>query len=381
MKKNLFKGVAILPIALALAITTGCATNTEAQSTAVSATTGATTVVSTPAPEKKQAKKKLPTVAILATGGTIAGTGAEGKSTNYKPGQLNVEALAEAAKLSDVANVHGEQICNINSDDITSEIWLQIANRINKLAKDSSVSGFVITHGTDTLDETAYFLNLVLKTDKPVVVTGSMRPSTAISADGPLNLHQSVALASNPSAKGKGVMAVISDRIYGARDIRKINTFNVNAFNSGDYGCMGYVIDDNVLFYSQPVKKHTVNTEFNVSNLKTLPKVAVLYFNVDTDGSIIDYYAQKGYKGIVIAGAGSGEYSVSWKEAIARHPEMIVVRSTRVGSGYVSASDDYDIANVLRCDDLQPQKAAVLLRLALTKTSKKAEIQKIFDKY
>ena len=175
MKKNLFKGVAILPIALALAITTGCATNEQAQPQVQTATAAESAVVSTPASEKK-VKKNLPTVANLATGGTIAGTGAEGKSTNYKPGQLNVEALAQAAKLQDVAKVHGEQICNINSDDITSEIWLQIANRINKLAKDPSISGFVITHGTDTLDETAYFLNLAFKTDKPVVVTGSLRP-------------------------------------------------------------------------------------------------------------------------------------------------------------------------------------------------------------
>lgn len=332
-------------------------------------------------PQSEKITSDKPTIVILATGGTIAGTGAPGKSTNYNPGQLSVDTLAKVAELNDLANIKGEQICNINSDDITSEIWLKIAKRINLLSQDPSIYGFVVTHGTDTLDETAFFLNLTVKTDKPVVITGSMRPSTAISADGPLNLHQAVALSASKKAKGKGVLAVISDRIYGARNLRKISTFNVNAFSEGDYGCLGYIIDDNILFMHHTDKLHTLNSEFDISNLNTLPKVAVVYFNVDSDSSIIDYYANKGYKGLVIAGAGSGEYSKAWDDAIKRHKHMVFVRSTRVSGGYVSDNDHFDGPNVIGGHDLQPQKAAVLLRLALAKTHNINKIKKIFRLY
>ncbi|MBQ9273681.1 MAG: asparaginase [Succinivibrio sp.] len=287
-----------------------------------------------------------------------------------------------AAGLYEVANIKGEQICNINSDDITAEIWLKLARRINELAGDPKISGIVITHGTDTMDETAYFLNLVVKTKKPVVITGSMRPSTANSADGPMNLHQAVALAASREARGKGVMVMFSDRIYGARDVRKVNTFGVNAFSSGEYGCMGYVIDDNVTFYDLPSRQHTTDTEFSASFLKTLPKVAVAYFNVDSPGSILDYYASQGYRGVVIAGAGNGEYSVDWKDAVKRHQDdLVVVRSSRVGTGLVTPSDEYDLSNVVRADDLQPQKAAVLLRLALSKTSDRGKIARMYSVY
>lgn len=168
----------------------------------------------------------LPTVAVLATGGTIAGAGEEGKATNYSAGQLDVGTLVDSAKgITKVANVRGAQVCNVGSDDITAEHWLTIANTINGMAKDEEIDGFVITHGTDTLDETAYFLNLTVKTDKPVVLTGAMRPATATSADGPMNLYQSIALAASKDAAGQGSMVVFSDGIYGGRDVQKISTF------------------------------------------------------------------------------------------------------------------------------------------------------------
>ncbi len=220
----------------------------------------------------------LPTVVVLATGGTIAGTGEAGKTTGYAAGQLDVGTLVNsAAGILEIANVRGAQVCNVGSDDITDAYWIQIANTINELASDDAIAGFVVTHGTDTLEETAYFLNLAAKTQKPVVLTGAMRPSTATSADGPMNLYQSIALAANPEAAGRGAMVVFSDGIYGGRDVQKINTFKTDAFNGRDMGCLGYMQDANACFFNATTKAHTVDTEFDVAGLEGLPPVAVAY--------------------------------------------------------------------------------------------------------
>ena len=203
-------------------------------------------------------KEDLPTVVVLATGGTIAGSGEEGKTTNYSAGQLDVSSLVASAKgVTEIANVRGVQVCNVGSDDITDQYWLQIVNTINELAQDDEINGFVITHGTDTLDETSYFLNLTVKTDKPVVITGAMRPATATSADGPMNLYQSIALAASPEAIGRGAMVVFSDGIFGGRDCQKVSTHETDAFDSKDFGCFGYMVDNTPYFYNNTTKRHT----------------------------------------------------------------------------------------------------------------------------
>ena len=248
----------------------------------------------------------LPTVVVLATGGTIAGTGEAGKTTGYSAGQLDVGTLvASAAGITDIANVRGVQVCNVGSDDITDAYWIQMAQTINELAADDAISGFAVTHGTDTLEETAYFLNLAVKTDKPVVITGAMRPSTATSADGPMNLYQTIALAANPDAAGRGAMVVFSDGIYGGRDVQKVNTFKTDAFSMRDMGCLGYMQDNNAYFYNATTKKHTVDTEFSVDGLDALPAVGVAYFTIDAVPGVLVYYGEHA-QGIVIAGAGAG---------------------------------------------------------------------------
>ena len=327
--------------------------------------------------------KSLPTVAVLATGGTIAGSGAAGKTTNYTAGQLDVGSLvASAAGITEIANVRGVQVCNVGSDDITDKYWLTIVKTINEMAEDDSIDGFVITHGTDTLDETSYFLNLTVKTDKPVVITGAMRPSTATSADGPMNLYQSIALASNEKAKNRGSMVVFSDGIFGGRDCQKVSTHETDAFDSKDFGCLGYMVDSIPYFYNETTKLHTIETEFDVSKLEELPKVAVAYFTIDADASILDFYANNGAKGIVIAGAGAGCYSEAWNNKILELEStgIPVIRCSRIGSGMIT-QDDYFVGNTAEGNDLAPQKATVLLRLALTVTNDINEIQSIFDKY
>ncbi|WP_151734603.1 asparaginase ['Paenibacillus yunnanensis' Narsing Rao et al. 2020] len=326
----------------------------------------------------------LKNVVILATGGTIAGSGEAHKTLNYEPGALPIQDLLDSVPhLERVANCAGVQVSNLCSADITSEHWLTLATLINTLAQREDIHGFVITHGTDTLDETSYFLNLVVKTTKPVIITGSMRPATAISPDGPLNLYQSVALAANPEAHGQGVMVVFAEGIYSGRDVQKVNTFKANAFDERDFGCLGYMRDSQAFFYTRSLKKHTTDAQFDVSALNELPEVSVAYFHVDANPGILDYLATVS-RGIVIAGAGGGIYSKPWIDRVGelKNNNIPVVRCSRISSG-ITLKDAYiDLsANSIPCNSLVPQKARILLSLALTQTTRYDEIAAMFNEY
>lgn len=326
--------------------------------------------------------QKLPKIAILATGGTIAGSTDAGQTatTGYSAGVLTIDTLIKAVpELTDIAQITGEQVCNIDSSNMTDEIWLKLAKRITELSK--SVDGIVITHGTDTMEETAYFLNLVLKTDKPVVLVGAMRPATALSADGPKNLYNAVALAGNKAARNRGVMIAMDDTILGARDAVKTNTLQTSTFKALNSGPLGIIIDGTPYFYSATVKPHTTKTEFNVTKLNKLPKVDILY-TYSNDGSKVaaEAFLKAGAKGLVVAGSGAGSIHENQKNfllEVAKNKQAVVVRSSRTGSGYVPDAKD----GILNADNLNPQKARVLLMLALTKTQDPAKIQAIFNKY
>lgn len=327
-------------------------------------------------------KSDLRKVIILGTGGTIAGIGAPGLTTGYFSGGMDIESLITGIPgLKDLAWLVGEQIANVNSDDITQKDWLTLTGRINELSQRSDVAGFVITHGTDTLEETAFFLNLTVKTRKPVVITGAMRPATALSPDGPFNLYQAVALASSPEAYGKGVLAVFSDAIYSARDVQKGSTFHVDAFSSDDFGCLGYIRDTKPYFYNALVKKHTMDTEFDIRDIKELPKVSIAYFHVDADPEILRFQMEKS-DGLIIAGAGNGEMSTLWEaeiRALENCGKPIVITS-RIHDGIVTLHDHLP-ANVFSGDTLNPQKARILLMLALTKTHDIPTMRRIFESY
>src|SRR5262249_46918538 len=288
--------------------------------------------------------KDLPLVWVLSTGGTIAGTGATSTNTaDYKGGQILGEDLVKAVpEIRQFGNVKVEQIINIRSPDLKLENLLTLANGINSIfAKDPQVAGVVVTHGTNTLEETAYFLNLTVKHDRPVVLVGSMRPATALSADGPLNLLNAVRTATSPEARGKGVLVVMNDEINGARDVTKTNTYRVETFRSPDFGYLGYVDEDKVSFYRASTKRHTVNSEFDVSNLTRFPKVEIVYSYVEPSGAIIQALHASGVQGIVFAGTGAGGVSDIEKEAvkaILSSPsgvKPILVRSNRTGNGRV----------------------------------------------
>ncbi len=328
----------------------------------------------------------LPNVKILATGGTIAGSAAsKTQMSGYKAGDIGIQVLMEAVpQIKEFANVTGEQVCNISSNNITGDVWIHLANRVNELLQSGDVDGIVITHGTDTLEETAYFLNLTVKSDKPVVLVGAMRPATAISADGPLNLLNAVRLAGNPSAKGKGVLIAMNDEINSARDATKTNTTLVNTFKAPELGCLGYIKNGEAEFYRESLRKHTSESEFDLRSIEKLPYVEVIYGHADQTRTLVDAAVAAGVKGIVYAGMGNGSVHKNAEAALveAQKKGVVIVRSSRCGNGVVKGGPArYKEEHFVTSDTLNPQKARILLELALTKTSDPEKVQTFFDRY
>jgi L-asparaginase len=331
-------------------------------------------------------EKQLPNVVILATGGTIAGAGTSATGSAYTSGQVKIEAMIDAVpNIRKLANLRGEQIANVGSQDMSVKIWIDLANRINTLLAGNDVDGIVITHGTDTQEETAYFLNLVVKSDKPVVLTGSMRPSTALSAEGPLNLYNAVAVAANPKSKGYGVMVVMNDEIHSAHGVKKMITTPVQTFQSPEEGMMGTVIFGEVEFFHKTYGLNTVNSEFSVAGVKELPRVDIVYACADVSPDLIDLMVKAGAKGIVVAGVGDGNMNAGTLEAAKRATKMgiPVVRASRVPVGTVLLKgeiNDEEYGTVSSME-LNPQKARVLLMMALLKKRSREDLQKLYIDY
>lgn len=321
-------------------------------------------------------------IVILATGGTIAGKGEQGKTGGYKPGELDISAIIHSVPMIDsLAEISAEQILNTASDNITCNDLLNLSRRINQLINSQEVDGIVLTHGTDTLEETAYFLHLTVKTAKPIVCVGSMRPSTATSADGPFNLYQAVALAASPAAWGKGVLVAFADGIYSARDVQKISTFRTQGFSAQDLGCLGYMRDQEPYFYQTPIRRHTREAEFDLTTVSQLPKVEIAYFYIDADPALLQMLLDR-CDGVVIAGAGNGGYSTQWKDTLTchNHRNIPIVTSSRVSNGVVTLHPTSP-KQCIPSDTLSPQKARILLQLALTMTNSIEQIKEIFGQY
>ena len=331
-----------------------------------------------------QSTEPLPTVAVLATGGTIAGAAASDVEKGYTSGQLGVEQLINAVpQAKKLAVLKGEQISNIGSQDMNDEVWLKLATRVNELGATAGVEGVVITHGTDTIEETAYFLNLVAKTAKPIVLTGSMRPATALSADGPLNFFNAVAVAASPEAAGHGVLVVLNDWIHGAASLTKTSTTAVQTFMSPLSGLVGTVSYGKVEFNRSPVAKHTSESEFSLSGVTALPRVDIIMAYENMDGALIDAAVAAGAKGLVIAGVGNGNLTQAAVAALAAQAKkgIVCVRASRVAVGRVDRNVelDDDKLGFVASMDKNPQKARVLLRLALLKPRPVADVQRIFN--
>src|SRR5690242_10776210 len=332
------------------------------------------------------AAQAKPNIVILATGGTIAGAAATGAQASYTSGAVGIDTMLKAVPgIEKLANIKGEQISNVGSQDMSFDIMLKLAKRINELLAGPGVDGIVITHGTDTMEETAYFLNLTVKSDKPVVMVGSMRPSTAVSADGPLNLYNAVAVAADPNAKGRGVLVVMNDWIHGAHSLTKTSTTAVQTFMSPLRGVVGVATYGKNDFYNTPQWKHTSGSEFNIDGVTKLPRVDVIFACADMPADLIDASVANGAKGIVIAGVGNGNMNKASLEAAANAVKkgVVVVRSTRVATGNVGRNVEVndDEAGFIASDELNPQKARILLSLALLKQRSKADIQNLFMTY
>jgi len=327
-----------------------------------------------------------PNIVILATGGTIAGAAASGTQSAYTSGAVTIDAMLKAVPgIEKLANIKGEQISNVGSQDISFDIMLKLAKRINELLATPDVDGIVITHGTDTMEETAYFLNLTVKSDKPVVMVGSMRPSTAVSADGPLNLYNAVAVAADPQAKGRGVLVVMNDQIHAAHSLTKTSTTSVQTFMSPLRGVVGVTAYGKNDWYNTPPWKHTSQSEFDISNVTKLPRVDIVFADADMEPDLIDASVNAGAKGIVIAGVGNGNMNKVSVEAAARAVKkgVVVVRSSRVATGMVDRNVEVndDELGFIASDELNPQKSRILLSLALLKPESLSQIQESFRTY
>ena len=333
-----------------------------------------------------QVQAQLPRIIILATGGTIAGAGAASDRAGYTAGKIPIDDLiGSIPTVKKVANISGEQIASVGSQDMTIEIWKKLAIRINEIFKNNEADGIVITHGTDTQEETAYFLDLVITSDKPVVLTGSMRPATAISADGPKNLYDAITIAANPKSKGRGVLVSFNEGIFDARDVMKLSTTKTNAFGSPNTGPVGQAYDGRVEYYSSSEREVNPKKPIVITPDTKLPRVDIVYMYADAPSDEIDLLISKKVDGIVIAGVGNGNFNKAYTEAVKRAVAagIIVCRASRTPSGRVVLHDeinDEELGTIVS-DDLTPQKARVLLMLGLTRTKDKKQLQELFFKY
>ncbi len=320
------------------------------------------------------AQAPLPQVHVVATGGTIA-------STNYYVGQgakIGVEALLKAVPAIDtVARVSGQQFANVASTGVTPAMWLDLARTIrDTLRARPDLAGVVVTHGTDTLEETAYFLDLTVADPRPVVVTGAMRPADGVGIDGPANLLAAVRIAANAAARGRGTMVVLNDEIMAARDATKMNTTRPNAFAAPYRGDVGIADPERIVFHRDPRHAPT----FDVAAVTQLPRVDIVYTYVGADGAAIDALVAAGAKGIVVAGAGRGGTTSGMAQALGRAREkgVVVVAGSRTGSGGVPVGGG---AGRIGTGDLNVAKARVLLMLALTQTSDPKAVARIFGEH
>ncbi|MDP5201905.1 type II asparaginase [Flavobacterium sp. DG2-3] len=330
--------------------------------------------------------QKLPRIKVLATGGTIAGKGASADRSAYKAGELPIKDLISAVPgIEKIADITGEQIANVGSQDMSVDIWIKLNKRINEIYKNNEADGIVITHGTDTQEETAYFLSLTVRYDKPVVITGSMRPATAISADGPKNLFDAVTLAASKQAANSGVLLVFNEYILSGRDAVKTSTTHLNAFNAPNSGPIGQVYDGKVVMYQKELRKSNKNTPFDITGLTKLPDVAVVELFADAPATAINAYVAAGVKGIVTGGLGNGNLNKVNSDAAAAAVKkgIVVARASRVPTGRVTLLDETDDAKLgtIVADDLIPQKARILLMLGLTQTSDSKKLQEYFFEY
>ena len=327
-----------------------------------------------------------PCVYVIATGGTIASVPvSQVQATGYCQIGFDADALIACIPgVEEQVELKAQQLFSIDSSDMTDEKLLQLANRINAVLEDDSVDGVVVTHGTDTMEETAFFLNLTVRSNKPVVLTGAMRPTTVLSADGPMNLYNAILAAADPQSRDKGVMVCMNDQLLSGRDVIKTSTHRVDTFECAEYGAMGTVVGGKVCYGYASTRPHTVSSEFDVSGLAVLPRVEIVYTHISCEDTMLRAAVESGCDGVVIAGTGSGSAPEAIRKlCMERKGALPVVRASRVTGGAVCPSGLFadEICGTIPAGDLPPHKARILLQLALTKTKDLGQLREMFQKY
>lgn len=329
------------------------------------------------------ASGEKPHIHIIATGGTIAGTSLSGSDTRYSAGQLTIEALLSAVpQIGEIAQITAEQLVNIGSQDIDEEIWIKLSCRVNELLNCDDIDGIVITHGTDTMEESAFFLQLTTNSTKAVVLTGAMRPSTSLSADGPLNLYNAVAVAACADASDRGVMVTMNNSIFSATDVTKMHTTDIDAFQAPENGKIGSITGSKVTFNTPPYH-HTLT--FPIKDGITLPKVGIVYSYGGIDPDMVTFMIENKYRGIVHAGVGNGNIHKNIFPILEEGAKegILIVRSSRVAAGPVTLENEVDDNkyHFVASQGLNPQKSRILLMLSLTKTHNWEEVQRYFNMF
>lgn len=321
-------------------------------------------------------------VIIIGTGGTIAGrSGAAEDLTGYHAGELSVESLLSSVPgLMHYGPFECEQFSNIDSSDITVEHWVRLAATVQRYVDDDTVAGIVITHGTDSMEETAYFLHLTVDTDKPVVLTGSMRPATAISADGPLNLLMAVQTVRAEASRGKGIIVALNGYLDCAREVTKLHTTDVATFGNDYFGHMGLVQDGIPFYYYEPLRRHTKHSEFARLGEQTLPQVEILYLYGGIEENFVAAALSQRLDGLVVAGLGHGIIPQRIESQLSSLT-IPIVRASKTGHGMVSPMKNDSLHGMVAADTLTPVKARILLMLGLTKTRRIDELQSMFGTY
>ena len=320
-------------------------------------------------------------IMIIGTGGTIAGTGnGASELTEYRAGSIGVEELVQAVPTLDMYGpFESIQFSNIDSSDMSPYRWVRLAKLVNEVARREDIGGIVITHGTDTMEETSYFLHLTVDTDKPVVMTGSMRPATALSADGPVNLLQAVQVARSESANNQGVLVVMNGYIDSAREVTKLHTTDVATFGNTQLGHMGCIQNGRAYLYYSPCRKHTSHSEFIVSEEVDLPAVGIVNLYAGMDTEVLDFVAQRS-QGLIVGGFGHGTLPQSVRDRL-KKITIPKVRSSRIGNGIVSSNSADMKEGFIVSDSLSPVKARILLMLALQRERSREDLERIFASY
>jgi L-asparaginase len=329
-----------------------------------------------------------PKVAFIGTGGTIASLGSGPLDIlDYGASENRMQAdaiIAMFPQWAEVADVFAVPFDNIPSHNIYFDAWRRLSALCSKVAAETpDLAGIVIGHGTASMEETAYFLNLVLKVEVPVVIVGSQRPASSLSTDAGMNLVNAVRTAACPQARGLGVLLLLTDEIHAAREVTKTSTFRLQTFRTPDFGVLGHADGDKVVFYRAPLRRHMPDTEFDIAALDSLPRVDIQYAYVGSDGTAVRAFLAAGAKGIVSAGFAPGFPGSADADALieAVKQGVVVVQSSRAGSGRTFRGKRARESGFLVADNLNPQKARLLLALAITRSSDPAEITRMFETY